>query len=41
MRAGINSCPAVGKDILVVGAGAPYPSIVHAVAEVVAFGIGG
>jgi outer membrane protein assembly factor BamB len=41
MRAGINSCPAVGKDILVVGAGAPYPSVVHPVAEVVAFGIGG
>ena len=38
LTAGINSCPAVGKDVLVVGAGALYPGIAHPVAEVVAFG---
>jgi alcohol dehydrogenase (cytochrome c) len=41
LRDGINSCPTIGKDVLVVGAGAPYPGIAHPVAEVVAFGIGG
>ncbi len=41
LSAGINSCPAVGNDLLVVGAGAPYPGMAHPVAEVVAFGIGG
>jgi outer membrane protein assembly factor BamB len=37
LRAGINSCPAVAGDLLIVGAGAPYPGIAHPVAEVVAF----
>jgi outer membrane protein assembly factor BamB len=39
LRDGINSCPAVGKDVLIVAAGAPYPGIAHPVAEVVAFGL--
>jgi outer membrane protein assembly factor BamB len=34
---GNNSCPAVGVDLLVVGAGAPYPGLAHPVAEVVAY----
>lgn len=41
LRAGINSCPAIGTDVIVVGAGAPYPGITHPVDEVVAFGLGG
>lgn len=35
---GNNSCPAVGRDLLVVAAGAPYPGIAHPRAELVAFG---
>ncbi|HET8529494.1 MAG TPA: PQQ-binding-like beta-propeller repeat protein [Gaiellaceae bacterium] len=38
---GNNSCPAVGGDLLVVGAGAPYPGLAHPVAEVVAYGLPG
>ncbi|MGH2935750.1 MAG: PQQ-binding-like beta-propeller repeat protein [Gaiellaceae bacterium] len=36
---GNNSCPAVGRDLLVVAAGAPYPGIAHPVAELVAFAV--
>jgi alcohol dehydrogenase (cytochrome c) len=39
LRNGNNSCPAVGRDVLVVGAGAPYPGIAHPVAEVVAYAV--
>jgi outer membrane protein assembly factor BamB len=37
LRAGNNSCPAVGKDVLVVAAGAMHPSISNPIAEVVAY----
>ena len=37
LRAGNNSCPAVGKDVLVVAAGAKHPNIAHPVTEVVAY----
>ena len=40
LSAGNNSCPAVGHDLLVVSAGAPYPGLPHPRAEVVAFGLG-
>lgn len=40
LPAGINSCPAIGKDVLVVGAGALYPGIAHPVDELIAFGLG-
>lgn len=39
LPAGNNSCPAVGRNLFVVAAGAPYPGIAHAQMEVVAFGI--
>ena len=35
--AGNNSCPAVGKDVLVIAAGAKHPRIAHPIAEVVAY----
>jgi outer membrane protein assembly factor BamB len=38
--AGINSCPAVAGDLLVVAAGAPYPGVRHRAAELVAYGLG-
>lgn len=38
---GINACPAVGNGLLVVAAGAPYPGIRRARAEIVAFAIRG
>lgn len=41
LRAGINSCPAVVDDLLLVGAGAPRSDGRKAVAELVAYGIGG
>jgi outer membrane protein assembly factor BamB len=41
LRAGNNSCPAVGKDVLIVAGGAPHPGIAHPVTEVVAYGLGG
>jgi len=37
---GINSCPALGGNLLVVAAGAPYPGLAHPQPEVVAFGVG-
>jgi outer membrane protein assembly factor BamB len=40
LPAGNNSCPAVGRNLLVVGAGAPYSEVAHPEAEVVAFGLG-
>jgi outer membrane protein assembly factor BamB len=39
LRAGNNSCPAVGKDVLIVAGGAPHPRIAHPVTEVVAYGL--
>jgi hypothetical protein len=39
LRAGNNSCPAIGKDVLIVAGGAPHPRFAHAVAEVVAYGL--
>jgi len=39
--AGNNACPAVGRDLLVVGAGAPYPGIANPVAEIVAYEVHG
>jgi hypothetical protein len=39
LSAGNNSCPAVGKDVLIVAAGAPYPGIAHPAAELVAYGL--
>jgi hypothetical protein len=39
LRAGNNSCPAVGNDVLIVAGGAPHPSIAHPVTEVVAYGL--
>ena len=41
LSAGNNSCPAVGPNLLVAAAGAPYPGISHRVPEVVAYGLGG
>jgi outer membrane protein assembly factor BamB len=38
--AGINACPAVAGDLLVVGAGSPYPGLRHPDYELVAFGLG-
>jgi outer membrane protein assembly factor BamB len=40
LRAGNNSCPAIGKDVLIVAGGAPHPRIAHPVTEVVAYGLG-
>ena len=37
LRAGNNSCPVVGRDVLIVAAGAKHPSIAHPVTEVVAY----
>ncbi|MES1246320.1 MAG: PQQ-binding-like beta-propeller repeat protein, partial [Actinomycetota bacterium] len=37
LRDGVNSCPAVAGELLLVGAGAPYPGLAHPVAEVVAY----
>jgi outer membrane protein assembly factor BamB len=34
---GINACPAIGRNLLVVAAGAPYPGLADGVAEVVAY----
>jgi alcohol dehydrogenase (cytochrome c) len=39
MRAGINACPAVVGDMLVVGAGAPRPGGPAITPEIVAFGL--
>jgi outer membrane protein assembly factor BamB len=39
MRAGINACPAVVGDVLVVGAGAPRPGRPAITPEIVAFGL--
>jgi outer membrane protein assembly factor BamB len=39
-RAGINACPAVAGDLLLVGAGSPYPGLKHPVYELVAYGLG-
>ena len=41
LRAGNNSCPAIGKDVLIVAGGAPHPRIAHPVTEVVAYGLPG
>jgi outer membrane protein assembly factor BamB len=38
-RAGINACPAVAGDLLLVGAGSPYPGLAHPVYELVAYGL--
>lgn len=37
-RAGINGCPAVAADLLLVGAGAPHPELARPVPELVAYG---
>lgn len=39
-QAGINACPAVAGDLLLVGAGSPYPGLKHPVYELVAYGLG-
>ena len=39
LRAGNNSCPAIGNDVLIVAGGAPHPRIAHPVDEVVAYGL--
>ena len=41
MRAGINSCPAVADDLLVIGAGTPHRAFSRPKLEVVAFGLPG
>ncbi len=38
-RAGINSCPATAGDLLLVGAGSPYPGLKHPVYELIAYGL--
>jgi outer membrane protein assembly factor BamB len=38
-RAGIIGCPAVDGDLLVVGAGAPFPSAASAVPEIIAYAL--
>ena len=38
-RAGINSCPAVAGDLLLVGAGAPHSDFAAPVAELVAYAL--
>ena len=38
-RAGINSCPAAAGDLLLVGAGSPYPGLKRPVYELVAYGL--
>jgi hypothetical protein len=40
LRAGINACPAVSDDVLVIGAGARHPAFAPAVPELVAFRLG-
>ena len=39
LRAGNNSCPAIGNDVLIVAGGAPHPQIAHPIDEVVAYGL--
>ena len=39
LRAGINSCPALAGDLLLVGAGAPRPDGRPGIAELVAFAV--
>jgi outer membrane protein assembly factor BamB len=39
-RAGINSCPAVAGDLLLVGAGSPYPGLKHPDYELIAYRLG-
>lgn len=39
LRAGINSCPAVAGDELILAAGAPHTGFAHPVAEIVAYGM--
>jgi hypothetical protein len=41
MRAGINACPAVAGDTLLVGAGADHPDHPSPVFELVAYAITG
>jgi outer membrane protein assembly factor BamB len=41
LRDGNNACPAVGRNLLVVGAGAPYPGIDNPVAEITAYEVRG
>ena len=41
LRAGINSCPAIVDDLLLVGAGAPPFDGGREIAELVAYGIDG
>jgi glucose dehydrogenase len=41
MRAGINACPAVMGDLLVIGAGVPHPAFARPLLELVAFGLPG
>jgi outer membrane protein assembly factor BamB len=41
MRAGINACPALTGDLLVIGAGVPHPAFARPALELVAFGLPG